>query len=443
MAGLRRKLTTFDLTMIAIGSTIGSGIFATPGGIMELLPAAPWVLLVWGIGGLVALSGALTFAELSTRNPSAGGVYAFLKDAYGPLAAFLYGWANLLVVTTGAIAALSMVFAEYLLYILEAIGIPLPDTMTPVLAITGIVFVTAVNLRGIDASKLFSNVFTMLKLAGIAALICCAFLLTDESHFSLSQALPASDKSISAAFAAALVGVFWSFGGWQHASFMAAESIDPKRSVARAMVIGTLVITTAYLLVNVAYMTVIPVDAHNPDVRIAARTMEALLGASGGILIAIAIFISTFGTTGIYTMTSPRLYHQMAKDGTFFPFFGEIHREFKTPFNAIMLQSGWAICLILLWGTFHDLINYVVFTDWIFMTMAAASLLIVRYRAAQTKSAEPFSGYRTPLFPLPPLIFVGISTWFLINELTGQPIHAVAGLSVLGLGVLLFFLRKN
>ncbi|MEM7035328.1 MAG: amino acid permease [Bacteroidota bacterium] len=434
---LKRKLTTFDLTMIAIGSTIGSGIFLTPARIAGELPAAGWMLLVWAVGGVVAFCGALTFAELAQRFPDAGGVYAFLKRAYGPVMAYLYGWATLTVITTGAIAALSLGFADYAAIVLEEVGMEVGDVGKKGIAIGGIAVVTVINLAGAKAGGMFSNIFTVLKLLGIAFLVVAGFFMVSESQLDFGEAMPEKmDKSLWTAFAAALVGVFWSYGGWHHASFVSGEAINPRKSVPRAMVIGTLVITTTYLLVNLAYLRMLPVGDIVGNEGVAATAMKAVMGVGGGLLIAIAISISTYGTAGIYTLTAPRIYHQMAEDRTFFPFLARIHPRFGTPANAILLQSAWAVVLIFAWGTFSNLIGYVVFTDWIFLTAAAISIFLLP--APQIKDQAPLPK-RSPIFFAAPLIFILISSWFIIKTLVGEPVHALAGLTLLAAGLLVYW----
>ena len=435
MTDQKSKLSLTALTLIAIGSTIGSGIFLTPQSIAAALPSSFWILFVWAIGGIVALSGALTFAGLGTRFPQAGGVYVYLKEAYGPLVAFLYGWAYLVVVNTGAIAALSVGFSTYLVAFLQSsfpeLGVS-AAWQTP-FAIGGIVIVTALNLKSVKHGGMFSNVFTVLKLAGIAGVILTGIFWGGEA-LDLSVSIPTDlETGFWSAIGIALIGVFWSYGGWQHASFLASDAQDPKRNVPRAMVMGALVITTTYLLTNFAYLKLLPASEIALTPEVAAVTIQSIFGSKGGAMIALIIFISTFGTAGIYTMSAPRIYYAMAQDKVFFKKIGEIHPQTGTPIYAILMQSVWAIILILLWGTFASLIKYVVFTDWIFMTLAAASIFIFRRK---------ISGITTFLFPIPPLIFISVSVWFIINTLVNEPKQAIAGLVLLGIGALLYLFWK-
>ncbi|HTY57816.1 MAG TPA: amino acid permease, partial [Bacteroidota bacterium] len=232
----------------------------------------------------------------------------------------------------------------------------------------------------------------------------------------------------------------WSYGGWQHASYAAGEAKNPRRTIPFAMVTGALVVIAVYLLTNVSYMLLLPVDAIGASPRLASEAMETVMGPAGGGLIAAAIFVSTFGTAGIYTLTAPRIYFAMARDGLFFQKVAEIHPRFQTPAFAIAVQTAWAVTLILFWGTFESLISYVVFTDWIFFALAATGVFILRKKLP---SAE--RPYRTLGYPVTPLIFIVISVWFVANTLVNRPEEAWAGLGFLALGVpvFLFWRRKR
>ena len=433
MADLKRELSTFDLTMIAIGGTIGSGIFLTPSLIAHELPFPVLILAVWLLGGVLALSGALTFAELGGMIPEAGGVYRFLAESYGGLAGFLYGWAYFLVVNTGGIAALSVAFSTYLAYFIPmgAIGIRL-------VAIAGIVIVTLINVRGVKAGGIFSDLFTTLKLIAIGGIILVGLGWGSRLVTDWSAPLPDFPGSLAGGFAVAMVGVLWSFGGWQHATFTAAEAKNPSRDVPRALLIGAATVTCVYILVMVAYLFLLTPEAMAASSRLATDAVGTVLGPLGGTLIAGAIVVSTFGTTGIYTLTAPRIYYAMAQDGVFFQKVAEIHPRYRTPVYAIAFQSGWAILLILFWGTFENLISYVVFTDWIFFGLAASSVFVLRKR-----KPEALRPYRTIGYPFTPLFFVCLSIWFVVNTLIEKPAQAWAGLVFLCLGLPVYFFWKR
>lgn len=432
MSPLKRALTTFDLTMIAIGGTIGSGIFLVPSLIAQQLPDPLWILAVWGLGGLMTLCGALTFAELGSMLPNAGGMYVYLSEAFGSLAGFLFGWAYFLVVNTGGIAALSIAFATYLGYF-----IPLGPTGVQLVAILGLALVTALNIFGVKAGGIFSDVFTLLKLTALVGIIIVG-IGTGANDLSNADVATRSDVPLAGSVAVAMVGVLWSYGGWQHASFTAGEARNPTRSVPFAMVFGSITVTVVYLLANLAYLLMLSPEQMSVSSRPAADALTSVVGPAGGSLIAITIFLSTFGSTGIYTLTVPRVYYAMASHGLFFRKVAELHPRFQTPMFAILLQSAWALILILFWGTFNELISYVVFTDWIFFGLTAGCVFVLRKR--QPHATRP---YRTIGYPFTPLVFIATTIWFVGNTLIEKPVQAWAGLAMLSLGVPVYYYWKK
>jgi basic amino acid/polyamine antiporter, APA family len=432
MTQLRRELSLFDLTMIAVGSTIGSGIFLTPSLIAHELQAPVWILLAWICGGLMALSGALTLSELGAMMPEAGGIYVYLRRTYGSLTGFLFGWAYFLVVNTGGIAALSIAFATYLSYMF-----PLGSTGITAVAIAGIVILTAINVLGVKAGGIFSDIFTMLKLAGIAGLIIVGFVWGSSSTTDFSSMTGTFPGGFGSAFSLAMVGVLWSIGGWQHATFTSAEAKNPQRNLPLAMILAATIITLTYVLTIVALLFLMTPAQMGASAHPAADAIGGVLGGIGGIAIALAVFISTFGTTGIYTLTAPRIYYAMAKDGLFFRRVARLHPRYQTPAFAIILQSLWAIMLILFWRTFENLISYVVFTDWIFFALATASVFILRAR--EPNAVRP---YRTAGYPWTPLFFLVVSLWFIVTTFISKPEQAWAGIGFLALGVPVYYMWK-
>ena len=432
MAELKKDLRLYGLTMVAIGSCIGSGIFLTPSQIAGYLPSPIWILLVWALGGVITLTGALTFAELGSMFPQAGGVYVYLKEAYGELFGFLYGWAYLLVITSGANAALSIACAYYLAFIF-----PLNDTGIKITAVVALIVVTAVNILRVRAAEIFTNIFTGLKLLGVAAVIIIGILWGKARADLFHAETTASTGSLMAAFGLALIGVLWSYGGWQHATFVAGEARDAKRTIPRAMIIGALVVAVVYLFTNVAYLFMLPVDAIAASNSLAADAISTIL-PFGGILIALLIAISTFGTLGIYTLSAPRIYYAMSRDGLFFQKLAWIHPRFRTPVYAILVQSAWAVVLLLFWGTFEDLITYVVFTDWVFFGLTAIGIFIFR-----RKLKDHPRPYKTLGYPVVPLIFISITFLFVLNSLIEKPLHAWAGLILMALALPVFFTFKK
>ncbi len=432
MPQLKKELSRFDLTMIAIGSMIGSGIFLTPSIIARAIPLPSLIIFVWLIGGVQALCGALTFAELGSMMPGAGGVYVYLSEGYGKLAGFLYGWAYFLVVNTGGIAALSVAFATYLGYFFHfnIIGIK-------IVAVTGIFVLTVINVFGVKIGGIFSDLFTLLKLVGIFGVILIGFLLGSShiTNFSISIFNKGTEWS---GIAVAMVGVLWSYGGWQHATYTAGEAKNARRDVPVAMIIAASSVTAIYVIINIAYMYLLPVNSIAASSSLAADAVQTVIGTTGGGLIALAIFISTFGTAGIYTLTAPRIYFAMASDGIFFKQVSKIHPKYNTPYYAIIFQSTWAVILVLFWGTFENLISYVVFTDWIFFALTAATIFIFRKRLPDAKRE-----YKTLGYPYTPLFFIAVAVWFVLNTLIEKPEQAIAGIIMLGLGLPVYFYWKR
>lgn len=426
MAELKKALSRFDLIMIAIGSTIGSGIFLTPAIIANAIQSPIYIIIIWLVGGLLILCGALTFAELGALMPQAGGVYVYLSEGYGKVFGFLYGWAYILVVNTGGIAALSVAFTTYLAYFF-----PMNPVTLKLVAVCGIFFLTVINVVGVKVGGIFSDVFTVLKLIGIFGVIAVGFIWGSSSITNFSFEMP---SGMTSRLAVAMVGVLWSYGGWQHATYAAGEAKNAKKDVPIAMIIAALSVTAIYVLINIGYMFLLPVDIIANSPSVAADAVKTVLGPIGGGIIALAIFISTFGTAGIYTLTAPRIYFAMAKDGIFFPQIAKIHPKYSTPANAIIIQSTWAVLLILFWGTFENLISYVVFTDWIFFGLAAASVFIFRKKLSNVKR-----DYKTLGYPITPILFILMAAWFVINTLIEKSEQAVAGLIMLGLGLPVYY----
>jgi APA family basic amino acid/polyamine antiporter len=434
MTKLAKELTLYGLLMVAIGSCIGSGIFVTPSEIARLLPSSTLILLVWALGGIITLTGALTFAELGSLFPFAGGIYVFLREAYGGWLGFLYGWAYLLIITSGSIAVLALAFSYYL-----SVFIPMNETWKIATSIIAIIILTTLNILRAKFGEIFSNIFTGLKIAGILIIIGVGFLYgNSDLSFKNFPSFSLSTFGLSS-FGVALTGVLFSYGGWQHATFLAGETGNPSRNVPIAMITGALVVTLIYLLANTGYMLLLPVETIVTSAKVAAEAVSAVL-PFGGILVAGIIAISTFGTMGIYTLSAPRIYYAMAADGLFFKGIASVHPKFKTPVNAILVQSAWAIVLLLFWGTFENLITYTVSIEWIFFTFAAAGIFIFRKKLKHRERP-----YKTFGYPVTPVIFILINIWFIINITIRKPLHMGIGIIflLLGVPVYLFFKSKN
>jgi APA family basic amino acid/polyamine antiporter len=438
MAEFAKRLTLLDLVLAATGACIGSGIFRTPSQVAAAVPSPGWMLAVWALGGAVTLAGALTFAELGAAMPRAGGVYVWLSEAYGSLVGFLYGWAYFLVVATGAIAALAIVFAEYLGFF-----VPLGPVGTKLVALAALVALAGVNVVGVRAAALVAGGLTVLKLAALGGICVLAIAFGGGAHGEGTWSGAAPGTS---ALGAAMIGVLWSYGGWQHASFAAGEARRPDRDVPLGMIAGSAIVTLAYVLCNVAYLRLLPVRAIVSSRHFASDAAEAVIGRAGGSLVAAAIALSALGTAGLYTLTTPRLYWAMAERGLFFRGVADLHPKWRTPVRSILLQTAWAAVLVLAWGTFEQLVSYVLFVDWIFFGLTGAAVFVLRARKG---AADRLAGrecrratctpadrsYRVPGYPLVPAAFVAVSAWFVAETLAGQPQQALAGGALLALGV--------
>jgi len=427
---LKKSINIFALTMIAVGSCIGSGIFISPSDVASQLANGTQVLLLWFIGGVVALTGALSFGELASRFPGTGGVYVYLREAYGDLVAFLYGWSILTVITSGAIAALCLAFSRYISLLFH-----LGDHLQIPVALGALVTVTVINIVGVKLSAIFSSTLTVLKVVGIAIIVVIC-LMYGQQFISNLHFESTGTKQVS--FGLALVGVLWSYGGWHHASYVGGEVHNAQKVLPRAFIAGASIVTLTYLIVNVAYLSVLSMDEIAGSKAVAADALLSIT-ATGGIIVAMLIAISTFGTAGIYTLSAPRIYFTMGADRVFFPWLADLHPRFGTPVKAVLLQSTWAAVLMMFWGTFESLATYVVFMDWIFMTLAAIALFVFR------NSSRPFNvaTYKVSFFPLTPLVFIGISIWFLISTLVGRPAQAIAGLLLMLAGLPFYYYFKK
>lgn len=435
MSNLQKKLSLYGLTMIAVGSCIGSGIFVTPAQIAEAVPNASLVLGVWALGGVIALTGALTFSELGGMFPQSGGVYVYLKEAYGDMTGFLYGWVILLVINTGALAGLCVAFAEYMKIFAPGMS---EGAKTGIAALT-MLALTGINMLGVSVSQSLANLFTGLKLLAIGGIIVAGFVFYDPARvqldFSLSENIPAN---LPTAMLTGLIGVLFSVGGWHHASYLSGEAIDAPRTVPKAMFLGVLIVMVMYLLVNLAYMHLLPLEAIAQTPRVAGDAM-ATLAPWGGQAVAVAIALSIFGTISIYTMSAPRIYFAMAKDGIFFQQLAFVHPRWRTPVVAMLVQVVWALVVLLFFrGLFDRIITFVTFMDIAFMGLAGAAIFVLRKKRAAAERPLRAWGY-----PVVPAIFVLISAAFALNTLFEKPGQAIPGLGLLLIGVVVYVVLKK
>ena len=412
---------------MVVGGIIGSGIFLNPAIVAERVGTAPLTMLVWGIGAIVAILGAFIFAELGALRPAAGGGYAYLRDAFGPLPAFLYGWALLVAIASGATAAVAVTFASYAVPLL---GLPAQARLP--LAAAVIVLLAIINVVGVRPGALTQNVFTILKLAAIGALVIGGLAFSGAHPLAppASAAAHAPPAALAIALGTALVPVLFAYGGWQQTNFVAEEMVDAERNLPRALVWGVLIVAAVYLAVNVTYLRALGVDGLAASAAPAADAMELRFGRIGRTLIEVGIAVSTFGFLNLVILVTPRVYQAMARDGVFFRGLAVLHPRFRTPVAAIALQAAWAIALLLT-GTYGELLDYVTFADWIFFAATAATLVVYRRRGV----GEEGQRFRAPFYPWSVVVFVLAAAYVIAGSIASSPYNALRGVILLAAGV--------
>jgi APA family basic amino acid/polyamine antiporter len=397
MPPLLRTLRLRDLLLLFIGSVIGSGIFLTPGLILRQLDGSVgFSLLVWFAGGILSLLGALTYAELAAANPEAGGLYCFIRDGFGRITAFLYGWCLFLVIASGTIAALARAFSRYLAEI-----IPLSPAASTDVAVAMVVVVTVVNVWGTRKSADLQNWTTLIK-AGLIILLSAVLFSMGRHAGDLPSAMGTSQHGFNllSNFGLAMIAVLWAYEGWQFGTYSAGEVVEPQKNFPRSFLAGSLILAALYIIAVLAYLVALgPVAATASD-AIAATAVRAVIGPWAGKLVAFTILISTFSSTNSVVLTAPRVFYAMANDNLFFQKLAEVHPRFQTPAAAILALGVWSIVLTLA-GKFSELIGGVVFIGWIFYGLGAAAIFPIR--SASQGRALP---YRVPGYPWTPLLFV-------------------------------------
>jgi APA family basic amino acid/polyamine antiporter len=452
--GLVRQLGLFDSAMVVVGIVIGSGIFLTTGIMAKSIPSAGLILVAWLVGGLLTLAGALTYAELGAAMPEAGGQYVYLREAYGPMSGFLFGWILFLVYLTGGIAALALAFGEYVGYFFPSLGteqtilslnIPFfQDSLHYSLSagqITGIIVIIILsifNFVGVGLGKSIQNLFTIIKIGTIAAIIILGFAIGKGTSPELAlNPSGMSFGSIIIGIGVSLVAVSWAFDGWNNVNFVAGEIKNPKRNLPLALILGTLVITLLYVLVNYIYLYALSMPETIGVVRIAEKATGALFGSSTSALISALVLVSVFGSLNGTILVGPRVYYAMAKDGLFFRKVAHIHPRFRTPGFSILIQAIWASILTLL-GTFEQIFTFTMFIAIAFWIAATASVFTLRKKLPDLPRP-----YKTWGYPAVPAIFILASCGILLNTLLEKPVEAVAGLLLTALGIPAYFYWKH
>ena len=397
MSSLIRTLNFRDLLFLFIGSVIGSGIFLTPGLILRQLDGSVGLsLLVWLVGGILSLLGALTYAELAATNPEAGGLYCYIRDAFGRIPAFLYGWCLFLVIASATIAALGRAFTRYLAEI-----IPLSAAGSTIVSVAMIAVVTAVNVWGTRKSSDLQNWTTFVKVGIIVVLSAILFSLGRHAS-DLPPAFGATQRGFSlfSNFSLSMIAVLWAYEGWQFGTYSAGEVIEPQKNFPRSFLLGSLILVALYLIAVLAYLFALGPAAATGSDAIAAAAVVAVLGPWAGKLVALTILISTFSAANSVILTAPRVFYAMAKDNLFFKKLAEVHPRFQTPAAAIVALGIWSSVLACA-GKFSELIGGVIFIGWIFYGLGAAAIFPLR--RASLGRAIP---YRVPGYPWTPLVFV-------------------------------------
>jgi APA family basic amino acid/polyamine antiporter len=432
-----RRVGLFSGVMLVMGGIIGAGIFRNPQVVAQRVFTAPLTLGVWILGGAIAMIGALVFAELGARTPKAGGHYVYIRDAFGGLPAFLYAWALLLIIGTGAIAAVAVTFADYALSLAH-----MDQHWRLPVAGGAIVLLSVINYVGVHWGSATQNIFTVLKLLALALIIAAgaASIIGWLPAPAAGLAEPAAPQSLTLAIGAALVPVLFSYGGWQQTNFVAEEMIAPERNLPRALIIGVAGVVLVYILANATYLHGLGAAGLAATEAPASDAMLALVGPLGRTVVAIGIVVSTFGFLNLVILVSPRVYQAVAADGLFFERFSRLHPRFRTPTAAIVVQALWAL-LLLQTNRYGQLLDYVVFADWIFFGLAAAALFVYR---ARERAGQPSgqAGYRMPGFPVLPLLFILAAGYVVIGSVASNPANAGRGAAILALGVPIYLFWK-
>jgi APA family basic amino acid/polyamine antiporter len=424
---LPRVLGLMDVMGILVGTVIGSGIFIVPAAIAGYVQSPVLLLAVWAVGGVLTFFGALAFSELGAAFPQAGGMYVYLREAYGKPLAFLFGWTVFFVIDAGAIATLSMAFSSK--YLPQFTG-PLSAFGTKAIAIALIAALVGVNYAGTRWGARLQNVLMFIKFAAILAVSVGILLLAKGNVAAFtSPASPPMTVALVGGFGLALQRALWAYKGWEAVSFSAGEIRNPERNMPIGLFAGTLIIIALYFAANLAYLYVLPFDRLIASQRVASDAMSAAGFELGATVLGVVILFSITGAANGNLLTTPRVFFAMARDGVFFERFGRIHPRFLTPHVSIVATGAWAMVLSLT-GTFEQLADYVIFGQWIFFGLTVAAVIVLR----RTRPDLP-RPYRTWGYPTTPVLFVAAALFISVNALVNQFWNSMAGLGIIALGV--------
>jgi APA family basic amino acid/polyamine antiporter len=439
---LLRKMNLLDSTFLVIGAIVGSGIFMTTGFIAEYLPSPFMILIVWLLGGFFAMSGALAFAELGAMFPRAGGQYIYLREAYGPWAGFLYGWGFFWVIECGGVAALAVGFAEYFGYFVPFLstktyllqlnfsGIEYSISSGQLVAVISILFLSGVNYFGIKSGITVQNIFTFLRIAAVAVLIVLGLAIGKKAGVTTPGLLFSGDMGFDLKiFGLAFIAVLWTFDGWYSVNCAAEEIKNPGKNIPRSLILGTLSVTLIYFLMNIVYVSALPVERMKGVVRIGELASTQLFGPTATFFISATIMISIFGCLSASILYGPRVFFAMAQDRCFFKSMRYVHPRYRVPTKAIVWQGIWS-SLLCLSGTYQDLFEYVVFALVIFWAATGLAVIILRFK--QPETSRPYKAWGYPILPI---LFVLINLGVFLNTIWAQPLQSLIGLIILIAGI--------
>ena len=433
MAELTRSLTRLNATAMVAGTIIGASIFVQPSEIARHLDTPSGIMLAWVVCGVLTLFGALVCAELVSAFPQPGGVYVFLREAFSPLAGFLWGWAMFWSVHSGIIAAIAIVFARYATALLPTHS--QGDTAVRVVAVVVIVVLSAVNYVGVRAGGRLQTGLTIAKVAAIALLV-IAGLTLDVAAPAASLNAGVSTAGRFSPFVFALVAGLFAFGGWHMVTYTAGETTMPARSIPFALLAGVSIVTACYVLLNLVYLRLLPLDTVRSSTRIAADAADVMFGRGGAQLLSVLVLISALGSLTGIILTGPRMYFAMAGNGDAPRALAHIHPRFHTPDTAIVAQGIWASVLAAT-GAYRELFTRVVYTEWIFFALMAAGLFVLRRR----KDYNP--PYRAMGYPLVPVIFILSSLVIVVHQVVVAPLQAAIGLGAVAIGVPVYYYLRH